>query len=95
MKAGMDVSLDAPGDAQTYLKGKPSVLLSCLWGELKDNFVALIIGVIVAVIASQWLPQYFEECIGAIISLILFSIWKIYLVWNETRKHSVYWRLYD
>lgn len=95
MKAGMEVSLDAPGDAQTYLKGKPSTLLPCLWDELKDNIVALIIGVIVVIIANKWLPQYYEECIGAIISLILFSIWKVYLVWDETRKHPVYWRLYD
>ncbi len=95
LKAGMEVSLDAPGDAQTYLKGKPSAFLSCTWDELKDNIVALIIGVILVIIAGKWLPQYYEECIGAIISLILFSIWKVYLVWDETRKHPVYWRLYD
>lgn len=83
MKAGMDVSLDAPGDAQTYLKGKPSALLSCLWDEIKDNIVALIIGVILVIIVSKWLTQYYDECIGGIISLILFSIWKVYLVWDE------------
>ncbi len=95
MKAAMDVSLNAPGDAQTYLKGKPSALLLCLWDELKDNVAALIIGAILVIIVSKWLLQYYEECIGGIIYLILFSIWKVYRVWDETREHSVYWRLYD
>lgn len=93
MNAEFSIDLRVIDDAQTYIRGKSNRLLERLWDELKGNLIACFVGVIIIIIAKLWLTDYYEEAIASVVSLVLFSLWEMYTVWNENREQPVDWRI--
>lgn len=93
--AEVNITLQSPGDAQTYITGNHLSIWGHLWDRLKGNVVALIIGIIIAIIAKIWLTDYFDDAIAGIISLLLFSLWEGYVILNKAQKNSLDWRIHE
>jgi hypothetical protein len=87
------VEIRSPDDSRTYIAGKNNLLWSRMKEELKDNIVALVIGVIIAIISYFLLDQFFQESIVGILSLLLFTTWEIYSIWESTRRISIHWSI--
>ncbi|WP_129633729.1 hypothetical protein [Candidatus Oscillochloris fontis] len=89
----LSVEITSTNDSQQYITGRTNFLKERLWEELKDNLAALIIGIIMAVIAKYFLDQYFQESIAGIISLVMFTIWEAFVIWNNAKASLIQWSI--
>lgn len=95
MNAEVDIDLLAPRDFQVYVNGKQNLIRQRLWDGLRNNVAAFLVGVIIAIISKIWLTQFFEEAIASLISLLLFTTWEAYIIWDQARTRNIHWRIND
>ncbi|MDH5507000.1 MAG: hypothetical protein OEZ02_07240 [Anaerolineae bacterium] len=78
---------------KAIISGKPSKIKTNLRYGLRKNTMYLIIAILLVIISTKWLDQYYQESIASVITLVFMEIIEAIFILQASKNNYISWKI--